>query len=246
MPLFTDGTASDVADLRAYDAAIAEIAAAEGVELKAKLDLAMAEIGLEIEEFLERCGSGAADLSQVVITPALKQWHILHTLSLVYGDIHNSHVSRRFEQKWQDYKARSRWAAETLFRVGVGLVWTPIPKADPPELRPAAGILAPGTYVVRAAWVSLNGEEGAASEAAICVLSNPGAIAVRLPNAPATAAGYHVYAGNSGIQVFRQTAAPVPVNQEWIVSSVPDSGAKPPTGQQPHRYVRHERILQRG
>lgn len=246
MPLFTDGTASDVADLRAYDAAIAEIAAAEGVELKAKLDVAMTEVGLEIEEFLERCTNGAAGLSQVVITPALKQWHILHTLALVYGDIHNSHVSRRFEQKWRDYKARARWAAETLFRVGVGLVGTPIPKAPTPAVRLQAGSLAPGTYVIRAAWVSPTGEEGAASEAAICVLSNPGSIAVRPEDAPAVAAGYHVYAGNSGEQVFRQTATPVPPDQEWILSNLLESGAGAPNGQQPHRYVRNERILQRG
>lgn len=246
MPLFTDGTASEIADLRAYDAAIAEVAAAEGVELKAKLEVAMQEIGLEIEEFLVRCANGAWGLSQVVVTPALKQWHILHSLALIYGDVHQSHVNRRFEQKWKEYKLRARWAAETLFRVGVGLVEVPIPKATSPELRVASGDLAPGTYVIKTAWVNSGGEVGAASDAATVALADPASIVVRAANPPTVAAGYHVYAGIAGESATRQTDVPVDVDLEWSLSGALRTGPAAPTGQEPHRYIRNERILRRG
>lgn len=246
MPLFTDGTASEIGDLRAYDAAIAEVAAAEGVELKAKLEVAMQEIGLEIEEFLVRSANGAWGLSHVVVTPALKQWHVLHTLALIYGDVHQSHVNRRFEQKWKEYKVRARWAAETLFRVGVGLVEVPVPKAASPELRVASGDLAPGTYVVRTAWVNAAGEVGAASDAATIALAGRASILVRTANPPPAAAGYHVYAGIAGESVSRQTDLPIDVDEEWSLSGALRNGPAVPTGQQPHRYIRNERVLRRG
>jgi hypothetical protein len=246
MPLFTDGTASEIGDLRAYDAAIAEVAAAEGVELKAKLEVAMQEIGLEIEEFLARSTAGTWGLPNVVVTPALKQWHTLHTLALIYGDIHQSHVNRRFEQKWKEYKLRARWAAETLFRVGVGLVAAPVPKAPVPEVRITPGDLAAGTYAIRTAWVNSAGEAGAASDAAIVAVESPAAIVVRPLNPPPVATGYHVYAGFSSDQVSRQTGAPAGANEEWTLSGALRGGPAAPTGQQPHRYVRNERILQRG
>lgn len=246
MPLFNDGNASDIEDLRAYDAAVAEIAAAEGVELKAKLDVAMREIGTELEEFLQRSDGGAALLSHVVITPALKQWHVLRTLSLVYGDIHNSHVNRRFEQKWADYKARARWAAETLFRVGVGLVTTPIPKAAMPEVRALPGTLAPGTYFVKVAWLDARSETGAPSDFAVCSLAGHGAIGVRAVDPPEIATGYHVYVGATAAAVSRQTEDPVRGDREWVGGGTLRAGGGVPEGQQPHRYVRNERILQRG
>ena len=246
MPLFSDGNASDIADLRAYDAAVAEIAAAEGVELRAKLDVAMREIGVELEEFLQRCEGGRALLSQVVITPALKQWHVLRTLSLVYGDIHNSHVNRRFEQKWADYRTRAKWAAETLFRVGIGLVATPIPKAAIPEIRALPGTLSPGTYFVKVAWVGAGGETGAPSDLAPCSLASPASLGVRAIDPPEVAVGYHVYLGTAAGQLSRQTENSISVGLEWVAQGALRIGGGIPDGQQPHRYVRNDRILQRG
>jgi len=246
MALFSDGCASDVADLRAYDAAIAEVAAAEGVALQAKLELAMQEIGVELEEFLLRTTGGQAELSQVVVTPPLKQWHTLKTLALIYGDIHNSHVSRRFEGKWADYKMRARWAAESLFRIGVGLVSKPIPKAAAPQVRTVSGRLEPGTYLIKVAWVNERGESGAPSEAAVWTLAAEGGLGVRAVHPPPAAAGFHVYAGVSEKELWQQTAAPQGPGTEWVSSGPLGRGAPPTAGQEPERYVRNERILRRG
>jgi|YNPMSStandDraft_1061717.scaffolds.fasta_scaffold02412_9 hypothetical protein len=246
MALFTDGNASDVADLRAYDAAIAEVAAAEGVALQAKLELAMQEIGVELEEFLVRATGGQAQLSQVVVTPALKQWHTLRTLALIYGDIHNSHVNRRFEGKWADYKMRARWAAESLFRIGVGLVSNPIPKAAAPQVRTLAGRLEPGTYLIKVAWVNERGESGAPSEAAVETLAAAGGLGIRAIHPPPVAAGFHVWVGNSEKQLWRQTAAPQGLGSEWVCLGPLERGSPPTAGQEPERYVRNERILRRG
>lgn len=246
MALFTDGNASDVADLRAYDAAVTEVAAAEGVALQAKLELAMQEIGVELEEFLARTTQGQARLSQVVVTPALKQWHALRTLALVYGDIHNSHVNQRFERKWADYQMRARWAAETLFRIGLGLVSNPIPKAAAPVVRTLGGTLAPGTYVIKVAWVDGRGETGAASDPVVWTLGGEGALGVRVVDPPPAAAGFHVYAGSSERDLARQTEAPQELGTEWVSGG--DLGRRFPAraGQEPERYVRNDRILMRG
>lgn len=246
MALFTDGNASDVADLRAYDAAVTEVAAAEGVSLQAKLELAMQEIGVELEEFLARTTGGQAALSQVVVTPALKQWHTLRTLALIYGDIHNSHVSQRFERKWADYRMRARWAAETLFRIGVGLVSRPIPKAAAPVVRSLPGTLAPGTYLIKVAWVDARGETGAASEAVVWTLAAEGALGVRAVQPPAVAAGFHVYVGSSERDLARQTAAPEGLQSEWVSGGELERGQPAAAGQEPERYVRNDRILMRG
>jgi hypothetical protein len=246
MALFTDGNASDVADLHAYDAAVAEVAAAEGVALQAKLELAMQEIGAELEEFLVRTTGGQAALSQVVVTPALKQWHTLRTLSLIYGDIHHSHVNRRFERKWTDYRMRARWAAETLFRIGVGLVSEPIPKAAAPRVRTLAGGLDPGTYMVKVAWVNARGETGAASDPVVWTLASRGALGVRAVDPPSAAAGFHVYVGGSERELARQTATPRGLETEWVSGAELERGSTAPTGQEPEQYVRNDRILRRG
>lgn len=246
MALFTDGNASDVADLRAYDAAVTEVAAAEGVALQAKLELAMQEIGVELEEFLARTTGGQAALSQVVVTPALKQWHALRTLALIYGDIHNSHVNSRFERKWADYRMRARWAAETLFRIGVGLVGTPIPKATAPAVRTLPGTLAPGTYVIKVAWVDARGETGAASDPVVWTLGSEGALGVRAVRPPEAAVGFHVWAGSSERDLARQTAVPQGLETEWVSGGALVRGRPATAGQEPERYVRNDRILMRG
>ena len=255
MALFTDGEISTVEDLRAYDTAVLEVASAEGVDLTAKLEIARSEIGVELEEFIgKRTGDGSAEfggastsIDNVVVTPALKQWHTLLALALIYGDVQGNHRHTGYQTKWQEYRRRARWASDSLWRTGVGLVWSPLPKPAAPALRSAPGTLAPRTYFVRVAWGNRSGERSEASGLAILTLDNAGTIAVTALNAPATAAGYDVYAGVTEDGLARQNAALVGPGEEWVL---PESGLAPgaglPQGQQPDWRLRNDRVLQRG
>src|SRR5262249_48617416 len=150
MGLFIDGDISTIEDLHICDSATQSITTTEGVSLSAKLDVATAEIGMELDEFLQkRMGvAGPGALGQVVVTPALKQWHTLYALSLIYGEMLNQQVNARYEAKVREYRMRAKRAAAHLFQLGVGLVDAPIPKAAVPLVRELGGSLSPATYIV--------------------------------------------------------------------------------------------------
>jgi len=227
MSLFTDGNISGLEELRAYDTGILEVAGAEGVDLAAKLSLAATEIGIELEEFLrKRAGGGAGlvgqpylGLENVVVTPALRQWHTLRTLAL----------------------------ADSLYRIGIGLVNSPLPKAETPEVETVPGTLAGATYYIKVAWRSAAGEAGAPSEAAVHTVETEGLPAVRAVGPPANAAGFDVYAGTSESGVTKQNTDPVEPTAQWVMPETGlVSGAEPGTGQEPGWFLRNDRVLQRG
>ena len=255
MPLFSDGSISSMEDLRAYDSAILDLAEAEGIPLAPKIKLAATEIGIELEEFLrQRAGGGAsfsadsgADVSQVVVTPALKQWHTLRTLALIYGDVHGNHFKGRYEQKWKEYQRRSRWTAEKLYQTGIGLVHRPVARAEAPEVRVLAGTTAEATYHVKVAWRNSAGENGAASDSTIASVVTAGVIGVKALNSPPSAESFDVYAGDSETDIRKQNGAPVAAGEEWVM---PETGLvdgdPPPAGQEPDWWLRKDRVVQRG
>ncbi len=255
MSLFTDGNISGLEELRAYDTGILEVAGAEGVDLAAKLSLAATEIGIELEEFLrKRAGGGAGlvgqpylGLENVVVTPALRQWHTLRTLALIYADIRSNHVRTRYAGKEKEYRQRARWAADSLYRIGIGLVNSPLPKAETPEVETVPGTLAGATYYIKVAWRSAAGEAGAPSEAAVHTVETEGLPAVRAVGPPANAAGFDVYAGTSESGVTKQNTDPVEPTAQWVMPETGlVSGAEPGTGQEPGWFLRNDRVLQRG
>jgi hypothetical protein len=255
MPLFSDGKISDIDDLRAYDSALLDMAGAEGVDLGAKLSVATAELGVELEEFLrKRAGSDSgslsqtnAELSHVVVTPALKQWHTLRALSLIYGDVRSRHLNSRYEGKWKEYKRSSQWAAEMLFRTGVGLVHVPMARAETPEVRVLSGTLPATTYLVKVAWRNRLGETGAASETVVKTLDDAGVLGVKAVDPPENAVSFDVYIGCSETQITSQNDSPVEPGQEWIMPETGlTSGADVPAGQDPDWWLRDDRILRRG
>jgi hypothetical protein len=255
MPLFSDGSISDIDDLRAYDAAILDVAGVEGVDLSAKLRLASTEIGIELTEFLRKRaggGSGAvyqteADVAHVVATPALKHWHTLRTLALIYGDLHGRQLNSRYSEKWKQCRERSRWAADTLFRTGVGLVHVPVAKAGMPELRTVAGTLAPATYHVKVAWKNRTGGTGAPSDTVIHTTETSGVLAVNAVRPPLNAVSYDVYAGLSEADITRQNDLPIDCGQQWTMPETGlIAGEAAGAGQEPDWVLREDRVLQRG
>jgi len=255
MALFTDGGITQISELEAYDSALLRVANAEGVDLTAKQNLAGSEIGIAIEEFLVRRtgmlpssdpASGQA-LGNVVVTPPLKQWHTLLTLSLVYSDVEGNHVKGRYAEKAQEYRRRAKWAAETLFRIGVGLTFRPIPRATQPVVRTVSGAEPVETYSVEVAWRNSAGESGAPSEALVYTTETAGVIGVTAAAASAAVTGFDVYVGLSDGELTRQNSEMVARGAEWVMPAGGlVAGAPLPAGQSPDRYVRNDRVLRRG
>ena len=93
MALFTDGSISSAQDLQEYDSSVLTVANAEGIDVAVKMTLAQQDLGNELMLFLFRRArfrdyqpnfTRRTGLTDVVVTDALQQWHVLTTLALVY------------------------------------------------------------------------------------------------------------------------------------------------------------------
>jgi len=254
MGLFVDGVVATLEDLRAYDASILEVARVEGVDLEEKLRVSYEELRGELEEFLvARIGTGVlvggaemAGIDKLVVTPGLKRWHALRTLELVYSDVGANQAGGRYRWKLEEYRRRARWAADTLYRSGLGFVWDPVPRAGVPEVvGVGGGALEAGTYYVGVSWRNRAGESGCLSPLKAVEVTKWGAIRVRSAAAPVNVAGYDVYAGREPGRVLRQNESAVGLGETFVLSELRD-GPSPGDGQKPQWFLRNERVIQRG
>ena len=104
MALFTDCAVTSIEDLRGHDTQLLNVATVEGIDVTRKLALAHGELCFEVGGMLGRLGpvwqaEVLVALEQVVMTPALKLWHIFRTLEMVYGDAYNSQLNDRYGGK---------------------------------------------------------------------------------------------------------------------------------------------------
>ena len=142
MALFTDGSISTLADLRAYEHTIVEAAHIEGIDISEKLSLAQREIGLAITGFLLRRHSEIGPhrrLENVVVTEPMAHAHVLHTIALVYRDAYGTQLNDRYASKWREYRSLAEQALRGLFDIGIGLVSAPVPQASTPAIGSAPG-----------------------------------------------------------------------------------------------------------
>jgi hypothetical protein len=265
MALFTDGLVSQVSDLVAYEANLPEVAAAEGIDLATKLGLAHTEVGAQIEAASQRPGNvyfarGAGwqatgaegnlarfDLSQVVVTPPLKLWQTFQTLAIVYRDAYNRKLNDKYLPKWKEYKDLAQWANDLLFQTGIGITSSPIARPEPPALDWVASSAGGMAVFVRMTWADANGIEGAASAEQAATVPVNYSLRVTPAVAPAGVSGWHVYAGGSSGEVFRQNADALELGTAWVM---PEnglvSGVKVGEGQLPEVFRTVPRFLQRG
>jgi hypothetical protein len=265
MALFTDGLVSQVSDLIAYEANLPEVAAAEGIDLATKLQLAHTEVGAQIEAASQRPGNvyfarGAGwqttgaegnlsrfDLSQVVVTPPLKLWHTFQTLAILYRDAYNRKLNDKYLPKWKEYKDLAQWANDLLFQTGVGIASNPVPRPEPPALDWLASSGGALAVFARMSWVGANGVEGAASAEQAATVPVNHSLRVTPGEAPAGVSGWQVYAGGSSGEVFRQNAEAIEVGSDWVMpESGLVSGVKAGEGQLPEIFRTVPRFLQRG
>lgn len=158
MALFTDGPINTPAELEDHESAILDVAHSEGIDVSAKIRLAQEEIANRIVLFL-LSGAGETNrrvvgMSDVAVTQPLQQWHAHKTLALVYRDAYNRQLNDRYQGKWKEYERLAKASAETFFRIGVGLIADPVPRAGLPVLGTTPGASAGATFYVAITWVN--------------------------------------------------------------------------------------------
>lgn len=252
--LFTDSPAVTLQDLADYETGITNTAVSEGINLTVKIVLATNEVGLQLQGQFPPLGTSnnapvsGLTLSNIVVTPALKQWLVYHALELVYRDAYFSQLNDRYQAKWTEYQNLSAAAETLLFQIGVGTVLDPIPQAGPPALSLVPGTLAAGKYFVEVSWMNASGEEGAPSQTAALQVPSGDTLQAQAVNPPANAAFWRVYAGATPDALHLQNPAPLAVGASWIAPGpgLTTSGPQPGDGQKATYVNPSPRILLRG
>jgi hypothetical protein len=248
MALYVDGNPSQIYDLATYESAIVEVAATEGLDLTAKMNVAAMEIGLELQHFLVQTAGGSQfTLGHVALTEGLKQWHTLLSLTGAYRDAHFQQLNDRHKPKWKEYERLARVSGRLLMETGVGLVFNPLSKPVQPLLGQLAGTHPARTYYARVEWVDATGAASSPSDTAGITTQEGSALTVRAIGAPPAATGWHVYAGLLDDQVQRQNNAPLALGSTWTLPSTGlVEGSMPGKGQTAEQYLRHINVLHRG
>jgi hypothetical protein len=255
MALFADGAISTMADLKAQDSAVLDVANTEGIDITRKLLLAQEELGIELCTILRRPGPAAPDfvlpgapgIESVVVTPALRLWHTFGTLELIYRDAYHSQLNDRYGSRRDQYRNLKKWAAEKLLQAGIGIATAPVPQASKPDVVPGSGSLPEGVYYITMAWINERGETGASAVALAIALPAESAFIMRPAMAPRFATGWHVYSGLSPEKMVRQNSIKLKPSDVWVQQAGLSSlGDEPPTGQSPNYFWVAPRQLQRG
>lgn len=235
MALLQDGDVSSIDDLKAYEADIQETASAEGLDIDAKVRLAQFEIAAELEASGQRPGSfhtagngtdGTSalrfDISQVVVTPALKMWHTFQALSLFYRDAKSRRTRDSAGEKWLEYRELSKWSSGLVFQTGIGIVLRPVPRPSGINVALAPST-SPGTsYRVRTTWL-IGDEEGAPTEARAVKTTDGQTLLVDMPTAPGGVTGWNVYVSEAKGELLRQNLTPIAPEDGW---TLPEDGLR--------------------
>jgi hypothetical protein len=174
-------------------------------------------------------------------------WHTFQTLAIVYRDAYNRKLNDKYLPKWKEYKDLAQWASGLLFQTGIGVTSNPVPRPTAPVLDWVASSAVALAVFVRVTWVGAQDVEGAASaEHALTVPVN-NSLRIAAGAAPAGVLGWHVYAGASSGEVFRQNPDLLELGSAWVM---PEgglvSGVKVGNGQLPEVFRTVPRFLQRG
>jgi hypothetical protein len=259
MALFTDGQLNAIIDLQNYENRILDVANVEGIDLAGKIALAQDEVAHELLMFLlkrlpfaespwlalpavrQRIG-----VSDVVATNPLRHWHAHKTLAFVYRDAYNNQLNDRYQGKWTEYEQLAKMSSKNYFRIGVGIVAGPIPKALTPVLSAVAGNGLASTYYAAVTWVNQAGQEGGPSDVAQITTAAGQQLEVAVTKPPVNAIGWNVYVGVSPTALGLQNGTPSGIGSTWIMTGALSPGAAPCNGQEPNWYLVDHHAIERG
>lgn len=265
MSLFMDGNITTIEDLRAYDSSILTVASVEQVDLGSKMTLAQRELEVELQQMLALAGPSvtmpgglppvsslqltpaAIDLSAVVVTEPLRQWHCLRSLVMVYRDAYFSQLNDRYYGKLQGFMELDARTSGILFNTGIGIASDPIPQAAAPVATVSAGTMPPATYYIRVGWLNSGLQEGQGSVVMPVVADQFHTLSVQAVNPPSNAVSWNIYAGGSDSTLARQNSAPLDPGATWSLSdSGLIGGPGPCEGQAPDYFYKIRQVIQRG
>jgi len=234
---------SAVDDLVVHDAGLLDVASSEGIDVAKKLQLGQDDIELELTGLLPP----SDNVSNVVVTTALRLWHAFHTLELVYRDAYMNQLNDRYAGKRDQFRGMAQWAADRLISGGVAMTTHPVQRADVPQLSYHPGQHSAGTYYACTTWVDAQGAEGAAGDWSAISAPEGNVLSVRASNQPKIATGWNVFIGLSPETISRQNESVLDPSLPWIQQGeLSTTGAKPADGQKPDITRLVARILLRG
>jgi hypothetical protein len=254
MALFTDGPISCIEDLTAQDSQLLNVASVEGIDTTRKMELAKDDLALDLLTALARLRNNNQQLGMpapikldtVADTPPLRLWHTTHSLELVYADAYFDQLNDRYAKKRDQFHDLAKWAYSKLTEIGLGIVTTPVRRANTPTVTAFPGNLPDNLYYVTMTWVNRAGEEGAPADAATIATTNS-TLLVEPGPAAANATGWNVYAGITHQTMYRQNATVVDSGQTWQQpGTLVQSGSFPGHGQKPNYLLPLPRVFQRG
>jgi len=259
MALFTDGPVSCILDLTARDTQLLNVASTEGIDVTQKIGLAQDELALEITTLLNQLTyvdqafwlAPQPDIGCVVVTPALKLWHTLRSLELVYADAYNNQLNDRYAGKRDQFHAMGGSAYEKVIQIGLGIAGCPVAQPAIPNVvaAPCAAGSLPlpdATYYVTLSWINAQGEEGASAVAA-AVATSAGTLLIQPGSPPRYATAWNVYVGTAPETMSLQNASPLAPGQTWLQpGTLTTSGRAPGSGQAPSYIKPVPRMIQRG
>lgn len=221
MSLFNDGRLTTPEDLRAVESSILDVASTEGIELDKKIQVASREIGSRITEFLLNFGDDpqrARDLSSVVVTDPVRDWHIAHTLAVIFRDAHSSQLNDRYALKLQQYEQQALEAARRVFDIGIGISNDPVPAAEIPVCGTAnGGVLPSADYSVQICWRSALGNTGALSEPFVTHVAAGQLLTVKTGKAPKGVTSWNLYVARNGDIPMQQNSSPIVPDATWVM-----------------------------
>lgn len=258
MGLFIDGPAIAIDDLIAEDSGLLATAQTVGINVTAKLGLAMSEVQSELETLLLRLQTTTTgtvgliqppSIGQVVVTPDLARWEKMQALTMVYRDAAYTQLIDRYKSKWDMFTALNQAARNQFVANGMGLVNSPVPQAAIPILgtESVTSTQAGGTFYACVTWVNATGQEGSPSAAASIVVPANNLMTVMATGAPANAVGFNVYVGNVLAMMTLQNNVVLPVGSTFTyVPGISTSSQLPGTGQVPDYVKALPATIQRG
>lgn len=256
MALFTDGPINGTIDFENYENGILQVASTEQIDLAGKAALAQREIAAKLLLFFTRrfrqpdspwlVSSGRIEVSNVVVTDPLRQWHALKTLAVFYRDAYNNQLNDRYSGKWKEYEVLAKESAKNYLQIGVGLVFGGIAKGIAPTLTAVPGPGPAATYYAAVSWVNQAGQTGAASDVSQLTALTGQQLQVSAGSAPSNATGWNAYVGLTPSATSLQNSNPIAIGSSWTLTGALQNGAAPGCGQQPSWFLRDQRLIERG
>lgn len=245
MALLVDGDLSRLDELKAQDSGVLDVASSEGIDARAKLDLAAGEIQEEVDAFLDWEETGRVE--QVVASVSLKRWHVLKTLEAVYRDAYFSQLNDRYGQKWRHYESLAAEQKRRYFDSGVQMVAQPVRRPSRVSAEVVEGSTAAATYWLKATFLDAEGRESAASAAVAVSSPVPHSLRVSVLLPEENASHWNLYTGVDEASIGLQNSDPLPVGEAWVLPvGGLVSGRPPGSGQATEFRVVRSGLLRRG